>query len=421
MRESLSEVFTVKNLGIYVGKHHWLMLAFILLFQVSFIEAFGLSPTFTKQEVSDIEDNILFSSKSKTIEDIDLEFQKIAANQSVSIDSVNYFSDGKNLKAILWLSNFDRFPSYEKLYDIGGEFDLSYGILLDIVSNNKKGSNPFDYDISTQCSCIPSNQTWKKIYYELSSNGSNKRIVNTSDITHDFNIMQKSEDREKFIELSADLGFLGFPKEYRIMYYAMYSYSFNPEISIMDVTNLLTVPSPTILLSIMPSSIELRQGEEKVINLQVNASNQFSPLVNLSLDNRHRDIDLKSNRDQLNIPSNGMDGTTLTVRADPHASLGIHYATLYANTSFFVDPTIASYLDKVRINNNEIRIDEEKVIDQTILLIDVKPALELSERIKDAWENWGQAVSGFNALIIAIIAGLSPFLINKLRRKNKPN
>jgi hypothetical protein len=64
-----------------------------------------------------------------------------------------------------------------------------------------------------------------------------------------------------------------------------------------------------------------------------------------------------------------------------------------------------------------IPLENENITEQATLMINVKRELYLDEQIKSAWDNWGSAVSGFQALLAAIAGGVSSIFLNKLRRK----
>jgi hypothetical protein len=352
----------------------------------------------TVDEPNDVSSNLL--STGDADEDLTLKYEVEGANRLIDIGSVSYYTEGNTLNAVFWLSNFNMNPNFVKLFEKSEDLSFSYGMKIDITSNNKEGLSPsFDYDVTIHCSCQPNNITWTMVYKELSHINSNVRTLKETGLEQ--NQTQKGDN---YVVVPVDLSIVGFPEEYRLQFYSTYSYG-APLVTVQDVTNMVTIPPPIISLSVLPPAVEIRQGESRYVVLQVNASKQFTPLVHLSEDNPNKDnFRLALDRSQLNVPSFGMDRTGLTITAFDNAKVSSYPILVSAETGMSNDSTITS---------------AEKITAQAILLIDVKPKLEISEQIRLAWEDWGQAVTGFHALIVAVIAGLSPFFGNIIRKKLK--
>lgn len=379
------------------------------------------SQIFNKQNIIDNEDEFNVENITNFKEaDQTLINEKQTAKKSINITAVNYYSDGETFNAIYWLELFSLNPKFEKLYSLADKFNLDYGMLIDIPSNNKNGLLQFDYDISIHCECKPRNANWTQTYSEISN--SNIRILNITQLKGDNLEMisgkYHAKDKKNYILLPVDLHKIGYPEEYRVLFYSKYSYNFHPEVIIKDLTNLVTIPPPKMTLSLIPSAIEVRKGENKDLTIQVNTSNQFNPLVNLFFDKRDTNLKFEFNRDKLNLPSFGMDRTTLVVSVPNYHQIGSFMIPIFANATSS-DNIIRSEFIETTLDNESMKMRSEEINKQAILLVDVKPELQLGERINNAWKVWGEPISGFHALIASIIAGLSPFIINTIRKKLK--
>ena len=188
-----------------------------------------------------------------------------AADDSIDIESVNFFSDGKTLDTILWIG--DQIPSNDTLTLSNVNF-LIYGMLIDSDFDPFTGKDGIDYQLEIQWN----NQTksWTKFFGEYSSTNSFRPIQTEYNYSNfyggAFNSLSKLYEHG-YVTLSLDLKDINLPKKYNIMFYSQKGYLIERVIE-FDFTNSITIPSPKFSFTPFENSETVRQGETKTIRTQ---------------------------------------------------------------------------------------------------------------------------------------------------------
>jgi hypothetical protein len=354
----------------------------ILLNESLFHEVFA-SPSFGRQVIRDIPlDWFEVNNQSGTTK----------GDPATDIVEVSYFSSGKTLNATLWLL----FP----FKDEPSEYDtVNYGMFIDADFSNKTGVNGIDYQIEIKWR--NETKTWDKVVTEWSSTNKARVLDNKTNYT-DF--YQKGEN---YVLLSADLDAFLSPEKYKVLFYAEVKKNNSLR---TDFTRWVAAPPVKLVVSTSPSSVELRKGEDITIEVKVNSTQGFEPIVNLYTTNQSKNINFNFAYDTLRIPSYGVATTPLTISSSKDALVGPYTLFIFANSTFPAEQFISKPISEEDIRSS---IDTENVVTQSSLIITVQEPLSLTNQINDFWNKLGSPIS----FVYGVVAGISPWVFNKIKIK----
>jgi hypothetical protein len=362
-----------------------------------YTQAENASPSFSRQEINDeihdVKQIVGIENNSQKRDN----YNKNPLYESVDIQRISYSSDGNFLNGTLWVggSGVKENPS---LY---GANVLAYGMLIDADNNEKTGKAGFDYQVEIQWS----NGTWHKTPLEWSSDN-NYRILNVTQNNNGF-----FKNNQNYVLLSLDLNIIVSPHNYKLMFYstAMYGKS----IFIYDLSSFIDIPPPQYTVLTLPNPLVLRQGEQKIIGVQLKSTTGSIPeLINFIIEEHQSNIDVDFNPDKLNISSFGVEPAPFKITLLKNAQIGQYTIPLLANIStgsFFPLNVFFGHF------NATISTKGSKAI-PTNLTISVIEPLSIQEQVKDFWSIYGPLVS----LIGAGFAGsVSTYVFDHLRKRKE--
>jgi hypothetical protein len=310
----------------------------------------------------------------------------------------NYFSDGKTLNSILWL--------YFPFKDSPIQNSVNYGMLVDTDFNDNTGYYGVDYKY--QISWNNKTKVWNSTLEKWSPIGKVIQIYNEKIPPKNF-----SQNGTNYVKLSVDLGMLGYPERYKVMFYAE---SKKEGLHTSDLTRWVAVPPLELGLLAQPNTVELRKGEIKVIELAINASSGYEPTVSLSAKSSTKGIKLDFNgNDTLHMPSYGAVTTPLTIIPLAESIAGQYTIVLFANSTFPPKELINLKNETTTESQLAYLNRAENIITQSSLIIKLQDELSPLEKIGYFWSNAGDALSFFSG----IVTGISPWIFKKLREKLK--
>jgi hypothetical protein len=360
-----------------------LCILFVLIIQIIIIVAslatmvFALSPQSGHQEIrDDYFDCInLHDKKSTTCE-----------APFTDITAINYFSDGKTLKATVWLL----FPFEEHPFNYT---KVNYGMLIDSDFNKETGFDGIDYQI--EISWDNHTRTWNKVFQQWSANGQ-LRILEKKP-----NYIGFFEKQGSYVLLSADLAIMDYPTKYKVIFYAESSKRDNS--SRTDFSKWVAIPPPQLEISTLPNSLVLRQGEETTIDVQIKATQGFEPKVHFYNTNQSG-IQSNLKFDNVRIPSYGIATTRLTIGASKNASVSQYTYVIFANATFPDEQFIKSIFPS--------SVKGEGINVTSTLTITILPPLTWQEQVKDVWDKLGSPITFF----YGIAAGSVPWLFTLIKK-----
>ena len=310
------------------------------------------------------------------------------ADLSTDILAVDYYSNGKILNATLWLGA----PFKEARNDT----KVNYGMYIDSDFDDGTGLKGIDYKVEIQWN----NQTknWSRIIESWSHIGKTRVLENISNYTGFY------KEGEYYVLLNVDLDDLLLPEKYKVLFYAETK---REETFRTDLTRWVAIPPLELGIFSSPSFVELRKGEKKVIEIKVNASEGYEPLVRLSAMSPSNDLqlDFKQNN-TLSLPSYGFGSTPLTISSTDDASVRPYTIFITANSSF---------PPKQLIEDIRAKQPTDNITTQSNLYILLKEPLSAAEGIADFWNKLGSPIS----FVYGVLAGLSPWLFKKIKEKVK--
>jgi hypothetical protein len=358
------------------------------------------SPVFTRQESRDDSgdsipvNKIGSSQKNGNYND--------TLDESTDIQRITYFSNGTVLNATIWLGEgFNENPSIN-----GNNTIVVYGILIDADSDRQTGKEGVDYHVEIQWS--NKTNTWNKIITEYSSPLHNR----TLDIKENYTGFFKNN--EKYLLLDVNLRDIVYPTEYKVMFYAstIHGYS-NMK---LDLTSWLDIPPPEYDIAPLPNPVIVRQGEQKIIGVQLKSTTGLVPNVtNFIPDEDYSSITLEFIDDKSNNSSYGIEPAPFKIEVPKNAQVGQYSIPIIADISTGSTFPYNKFINLLDVNLPSIPTQGHRSASANLTISVVEP-LSVQERVKDFWSVYGPLIS----LIGAGFAGaLTTHLIDYLKGRKK--
>jgi hypothetical protein len=347
----------------------------ILFMFVFYHTVFALSPSFPIQGIILHGDNWQLnpdgSSTAKNITEC-----KEGQQQHIrfpNIQAVSYYSDGKTLFATLWLSS--------KFKDIDNMTEQHRSYAFFIVSDSVYNANQ-SYEVSVDWNPPNSNNTWIKKYHEWSPIPGYDKVLHQENITS--NHPGFFERGKNYVDLSLDLGTLGYPDKYNVVSYATETFITQSGVicSLTDITDAVHIPLPEFILSTIPNSLVLRPGEENKIELQLKSNTTLNSNVMFSTE-RIDGLDSAIIPKEIPISSFGVATSTLYIKALENAISQPHTLRINANITI---PIKVTNLVNGKTAGPSLNI--RSITKNTDFIITVQPPLTISEQINNFLTNW---------------------------------
>ena len=344
--------------------------------------------------------------------------------QVPDIEGVSYFSDGNYLNATIWLSGpfeerpiaIARAPLYFMTVGIAHSNDISF----------KK-----DYAVSIQWDAL--NTVWIKTIQEYLMNG-------TKTLVEDKNYLNFYENtgNKGHIDLSLDLRKITSPKEYIVSFGVVDSVIKSGNVcGLVDVIeNAGYVPPPQFRLSTFPAPLEIRQGEEKTIELRINSTTLATPRIDLKPDLKQAPdgMGIRIVPDKIEVPPAGVAASHIRVNVSDKVPPGPHTIPIMSTISF---PSIVDISPLINSSNNNTVVRQGSNIPEnndsslatvptniSLTTISPRPSsftvivepYPFQEQFKDFWGTYGDMISLIGG---GFAAGLSALLIDRFRSRSR--
>lgn len=300
-----------------------------ILYNTQFDNVFTESPSFSRDIL--IDKNAITNNSLKYDKFIDLPIDIIshsgnideystAANLDdlpIDIISVTSVSDGRFLNGTLWLST----PIYKQNHLDYVNSNVTFNMYITFVSESN-----YVYGVRIQ---PERDGTWTKIiwenepYHPMSDKTgyTNKTLQTIHNYTGFF------ENGNRYVDLSLNLGNIGFPDSYYINYYITANHNgiylndfLKMRTTVPIQTNLVTYNWPDFL-----HPVELRAGEVRSIDILVKSTDLYTDIFNSISDaDETDDFTMNFEPSRIYIPHNGLAKTKLIIKATNNVSNG-HY------------------------------------------------------------------------------------------------
>jgi hypothetical protein len=339
-------------------------------------------------------------------------------NRFPDITAVSYFSDGKSLNATLWLHTPFMEPQLKSnnslwlsppIRDVPW-YRMFYGMSIGILSAyDIEGS---DYQVRNLWDIYDKN--WTRIVEEMST--TNERKV----LDQKHNDTGFSHSKKGYIDLSLDLRSVTFPKQYNVLFYTMYVFIKDGRLcGISDISNRVYIPPPEYIVSASPNPIELRVGEEEIIELQVKAKTNLRSHALLSTS--HIDgIKANFSSNGAYVPRDSSATLPLKISASenekaysytlPHS----YTLPILANISIPTESRVRGIGISDDVMKNSISAN---VTENSNLTIAVLPPLTIPQHLNNIYNAWISPISGISSFLLGVGAVTVPVLIRRYNKK----
>jgi hypothetical protein len=365
---------------------------------------FAESPSFVRQEIKDIlddDDDFITYNESSS------EYNKADTNctqQSIKptdIKSVSYNSDGKTLDATIWLnSSFIESPDQDQS-EIHWKH-LVYSMYVDIDSAYDLG---VDYIINILWS--EDNKTWTKEVIE-SSPPAAKFVSTKSNLTGFFD--------KSYVMLSLDLNMVNYPTQYKVFFVTGANFTKehepNAECSIVDVSNLVSVPPPEFEIFTSPTLLELRPGEQKNVQLKIQSKTNLNSNIALFTEgNENVQADFTTNQTFMSPSSIAISTLKITATQDAKPQSFSIPLSMHVTFPKIFEVTLGG---KLNFENAISPMLQKK----SYFTITILPELTWPEHMEN-FAKWLSPINSVWTFITAVGAVMVPIIIRMYKKKEE--
>ena len=278
----------------------------------------------------------------------------------------------------------------------------AYGMVIDTDNNEKTGKAGFDYQVEIQWS----NGTWHRTSLEWGSDNS-YRILNVDQNYSGF------ENNQSYVLLSLDLNTIVSPRNYKLMFYSTALYGKSN--FLYDLSSIIDIPPPQYNVLTIPNPVILRQGEQKIVGVQLKSTTGATPkVINFTIEEHQSNIDVTFNPNKANISSFGVEPAPFMITAPREAQIGQYAIPLLANIS-----TGSSFPLNVFFGhfNATISTKGSKAVPTNLTISVIEPA-SMQEQIKDFWSTYGPLITLMGA---GFAGSVSTYVFDRLRKRKERN
>lgn len=370
----------------------FLLILFIIVELFVTFDAFAISPPFARQEIIDPPNDweIIKTYPNYTfIEDMKggRHLVQLAKHESQclpnsnnyrppDIQAITYSSDGKKLRATMWLSYplFD-FPDNATGY-LSPPFEdvpwykVRYAVALGIHSvYDTEGT-----DYSVRYVWDASNKNWTRELQEQSPTA----LISTLNETYQ-NTFYPNE--KPYINIALDLNNVTSPNSYDLLFYSVDMFVRNGFLCRMvDITSRVYVPPPEFTIKISPSSMTLRPSDQKSAELQIKSNSDVKTQVYLSSNQDDGNVTLNFVPNRTSLSSHGLASSELIINASDNAKPRPYTLPISVNISVPTEakPRRSVTTGEIVLNPVSANISERSNFTATVL-----PSLTWIEKVEE--------------------------------------
>jgi hypothetical protein len=343
-------------------------------------------------------------------------------DNATDIQMVTYSSaDGRVLNATLWLGG-------EVESDPGkyGADTVVYGVLVD--SDNNKETGKYGVDFQREIQWNSKLKSWNTLLVEYSSPEHSRTLDLKSNSTNFF-----GQD-QKYVLIPLEMESITFPEHFGVLYYAVVIYSntdaqrnvdshfnqdspnYNTSRILVDLSSWIDIPPPTYSFSTTPLPIEIVQGEEQEIGIQLISSSGMPPdsVSFVPTEDSVSGVTIEqTNTDTKNETSSGIGPTSFRILVPNEANIGLHTIPILVNVSTgSLFPS--GFVELPGIN---LSLPAENFASRYVnLTFSVIETPSVAQTIKDFWVTYGTPIA---ILAGGVVGAFSTFFIDHLRSRRE--
>jgi hypothetical protein len=274
-----------------------------------------------------------------------------------------------------------------------------------------------DYSVTYSWDIL--NKTWTRTVHEYSPYGERKVL----ELKPNYTIFSVQDMEPRYLNLSLDMAALNYPDQYDLLFsaydYFIEDYRICP---MSDITTRVYVPPPEFVISSTPSSVELRPGEQKTVNLQLKSNANIKSQVLFSTnetDELKNNIESNFSSNKISVPFNGIVTSKLDIVALENAEPGSYMLPIFSEINITTEVWPRRSIVTGEIVSNPMPQNFSK---SSSLTVTVLPSLSIPEYFNSILNTWGAPAKELVGLITAIgAAGGIAYGAVKWIRKRKEN
>jgi hypothetical protein len=347
-------------------------------------------------------------------------------DNATDIQMITYYSiDGRILNATLWLGGQVE-PDPGKY----GADTVVYGVLVD--SDNNEDTGKYGVDFQKEIQWNSKLRSWNTLFFEYSSSEHLRTLEVKSNSTNFF------DQGQKYVIIPLEMESITFPGHFRVLYYAIVIYSdtdtdtdtkrnvnshFNQDSLnqntsriLVDLSSWIDIPPPTYSFSTTPSPLEIVQGEEQEIGIQLISSSGMLPdsVSFVPTEDSVSGVTIEqTNTETKNETSSGISPTSFRIRVPNEANIGLHTIPILVNVSTgSLFPS--GFVELPGIN---LSLPAENFASRYVnLTFSVMETPSVTQTIKDFWVTYGTPIA---ILAGGVVGAFSTFFIDHLRNRRE--
>ncbi len=281
--------------------------------------------------------------------------------------------------------------------------------MIDSDFNNDTGYQGIDYQVEIKWN--DTSKKWNRSFNEFSTNGHSRNI--TDIIDNHQNFLNK---RSGSVIMDVDLKPMLFPDRYRLFFYA---YSLSDGSYLLDAVRWVYVPPPEFSVSTKPEILVMLPGEKKNVDVFINSTTGFQPIVSLNVENIPKGINLTTGDTIIPVPPYGFATTTLTLNAEETAPAGSRTFFILANISFLNSTFYSPIVNPETHKNPILKINSESIMKRFPMVMTITDPVPLSDIVKTWLTEWFNPLTGTWTTLTTIATGILGWRIWKRQSKRR--
>jgi len=297
-------------------------------------------------------------------------------------------------------------PFEDKSNDEISWHEKTYTMAIDVDSVHDTGT---DYRIILSRVLHDSSAKWMREVREISAFDESKLLENST--------YPDTLKTNPYVLFSFDLAKANYPERSKIVLYITDFYVKNHQFCrLIDTTNWVIVPPPKFFMSLSPSAVFLRSGQDENVQIRLKGNSDLPSNVHFVANSSNSsDIKLKFISDKTAIPPSGSGETTLNVKVPENVSISKakqFNIPIYANISF--PASVSNRGGETFSNSKGVSIKEAANFTLNLL-----PPLTFEENLNNISTNWISPLNTIWTFVAGIGTVMAPLILILFRRKYK--
>lgn len=303
------------------------------------------------------------------------------------------------------IANVTLYSPVKGIYPLYRDYTISFDV-------NSIYDSPVDY--AARLYWNSKYKTWNNTLEEFSINNKlrllDNQVINNTDYI---------KNGESYILLPVDLSKINSPDQFQVFFSIEDDFIKDDRLCLLvDQSNQMSYPPPNYSIIFSPTSLELRPGENKFVQLTIQSNSNLYANVSLSTDTIDKDINANFTSKKLSISPFSNVTSTLQINATDNAVSKSYSLPIAINIAFPSSAEFNGYNNTIA-TENPINTILPKTQTFTVAVL---PQLSFDESFKSFWDIFGGVVGAILSLIGAVVgSSLITHFIEKKWKKNNLN